>query len=105
LAVGIRYERAAEGLAKKVIIVTGSEKMIIIVVSEVVILVEERVTARDDDGWGGKVPFELVEPGDERVSEDEVVVDKGQAGPRKCNDCIEGEPHRYARGRGSGRSR
>ncbi len=50
--------------------------MIIITISGVVIHIQERVTARDDEGSGGQVPFKPVEFGSEGISQDEVVVDE-----------------------------
>ncbi len=44
--------------------------------SKEMIHILKRISPRDDESRGGKVPFELVKLGDEGIGEDEVVVDK-----------------------------
>ncbi len=63
-------------ISKEMVVIGSPERIGMGTVPEVAIHILKRVTGIDDEGRGGKVPFELVEFGDEGIGEDEVVVDE-----------------------------
>jgi hypothetical protein len=75
---GHEGEGKSEGIGGEIVILIG------VATAEGVVHIGKRVTGTDDTILGGKVPFELVEFGDEGIGEDEVIVDEFALGATRA---------------------